>query len=125
MAQNFLPSLLSSELSFLPLLCRRAFVTPQLICLCGLSGAGPQVFWGAGANPQSWEQLLRMWGVSADPAKIQEMMRNLERGQSAWDNMNEVRDSASCIRFCAVGLSYPSQPHLSASFPGFFVPMQM
>ena len=59
---------------------------------CGGPGAGPQVFWGAGLNnAQSWEQLLRMWGVPADAAKIQEMMRDMERGQAPWGNVNQVR----------------------------------
>ena len=42
------------------------------------------------SNPQSWEQLARMWGVSVDPAKIQEMMRDMERGQSPFGNVNQV-----------------------------------
>ncbi len=62
-------------------------MVPDMLPL-GWTGAGPQFAWGAGLNnPQAWEQLLRMWGVDADPAKIREMM---ERGQSTWGNMNQV-----------------------------------
>ncbi|BDA44534.1 probable 17.9 kDa class II heat shock protein at C-terminar half [Coccomyxa sp. Obi] len=80
-------------------------------------GAGPQVVWGAGLNnPQAWEQLLRMWGVDADPAKIREMM---ERGQSSWGNMSQVMEEATSaiilpIDVEDVGDSY----HFIADVPG-------
>lgn len=64
----------------------------------GWTGAGPQFAWGAGLNnPQAWEQLLRMWGVDADPAKIREMM---ERGQSSWGNMSQVRHFTRLVSHC-------------------------
>ncbi|EIE21305.1 HSP20-like chaperone [Coccomyxa subellipsoidea C-169] len=82
-------------------------------------GAGPQVFWGAGANPQSWEQLLRTWGVSADPAKIQEMMRNLERGQSPWDNVNEVVNDVTSAFILPIDVEDADDSyHFIADVPG-------
>lgn len=74
--------------AMLKLLCQRSGALTH----AGFAGAGPNVFWSTGMNnPQSWEQLARMWGVSVDPAKIQEMMRDMERGQSPFGNVNQVR----------------------------------
>jgi hypothetical protein len=49
--------------------------------------------WGAGApgfNAKAWEPLLRMWGMSPDSPRWQEMMRDLERGQAPWGTVNQV-----------------------------------
>ncbi|KAK9908044.1 hypothetical protein WJX75_002029 [Coccomyxa subellipsoidea] len=84
-------------------------------------GAGPNVFWSTGmnSNPQSWEQLARMWGVSVDPAKIQEMMRDMERGQSPFGNVNQVvNDVTSAIILPIDVEDMDDSYHFIADVPG-------
>ena len=54
--------------------------------------------WGAGVpfNAKAWEPLLRMWGLSPDSPRWQEMMRDLERGQAPWGTVNQVCSSLPC-----------------------------
>ena len=46
-------------------------------------------------NMEQLQQLLRMWGLSPDSQRWQDMMRDLERGKAPWGTVNEVRTSCT------------------------------
>ena len=62
--------------------------------MLGAVAAGPYA-WGMGGNSarnmEQLQQLLRMWGLSPDSQRWQDMVRDLERGKAPWGTVNEVR----------------------------------
>lgn len=62
------------------------------------SCAGPFTWSSGGYGPgnmQAWEAMMRMWGINPDSQRWQDTMRDLKRGESAFNQVCCV--SVSCL----------------------------
>jgi hypothetical protein len=62
------------------------------------TGAGS---YGPG-SAQAWEALLRMWGAAPNSQRWQDMMRDFERGQSAFNQVGVLPSAIAAYTIQAV-----------------------